>query len=134
MACIEVRNTPTNQTNTICDLLKKIDQLQRDAIINNKHGNCETCLMSSMYNTKPIAVYTECMRLNASLGTSKHDTANIFRIEDVRGCETVVLRLLNNVNGELICTPYTIVMRIACICCIQCFDPINCELACSPLI
>ena len=41
--------------------------------------------------------------------------------------ETVVLRLLQSVDGTITCTNMTIVYNIGCICCVQCFESINCE-------
>ena len=105
MACfgngVTTTSTSTNISNanngTIAQLLKRIDQLQKEAIIAN---------------------------------------ANLFRVEEVRNDETVVLRLLteDDATGEITCTTYTIVVRISCIGVVQCFDPINCDTLCSQLI
>lgn len=142
MACCVNNTTVTNTTNvnnncSIAQLLKKIDQLQKDAIIANAVNQCDNCMISAMYNTKPIAIYfcNNGDRLEITIpGTET--VANLFRIEEVRCDETVVLRLLveDDTTGEVTCTTYTIVMRISCIAAVQCFDPINCENLCTQLV
>ena len=140
MACCVTGTTTTNtntiQTNgTIAQLLRKIDQLQKEAIIANATNQCDNCMISAMFNTKPIAIYF-CNSGTRFEVTVNDVTANLFRIEEVRGDETVVLRLLvaDDETGEVTCTTYTIVVKIDCIGACQCFDPINCETLCSQLI
>lgn len=118
----------TNNDNTIAGLLKNIDQMQKNAITNNNLSRCDNCMINMMYNTKPIAIYL-CggARLTIDNGDT---TVNLFRIEEVRGNDTVVLRLLEDTDGTITCTTQTFVMRIECICVIQCFNPINCTIAC----
>ena len=134
MACLEVRTTTNNNpTNTICDLLKKIDQLQKEAILNNAAGACNTCLLTSMFNTKPVALYT-CngpLELPLTIPGTDTQTTRLFRIEDVRNCETLTLRLLVNDGTTVECTGQTAVVSLSCICGLQCFDPINCDLTCN---
>lgn len=129
--------TTTTNNNTIAQLLKKIDQLQKEAILTNATNQCDNCMMSAMYNTKPIAVYfcPSATRLEVAVGNTDA-TSNLFRIEEVRGDETVVLRLLteDETTAEITCTTFTIVVRISCIGVVQCFDPINCETLCSQLV
>lgn len=120
-------NVNTINENTIAGLLRKIDQMQRAAIANNALSRCDNCLINAMHNTKPIAVYCGCSRFAVEDGGM---CANLFRVEEVRGNETVVLRLLEVDGDSVVCTRHTIVMRIDCICCIQCFEPINCAVAC----
>lgn len=137
MNCYDTRcgnNTNTNNGNGIVDLLKRLDKMQREAVIASEADTCENCMLTSMYNTKPVAIYSSCGRLSCPLGATSDDTANLFRVEAVRGNETVVLRLLQNVNGTITCTTYTVVVRIECICGVQCFDPINCETTCYPVV
>lgn len=144
MACFIYRNNNNGNENenrnnniastTIAGLLQKIDRMQRNAVIVGETDECETCMLTSMFNTKPIAVYTCNGRATATLGATATDEANLFRVEAVRGTDTVVLRLLA-VEGDVItCTAYTIVMKIDCICYIQCFEPINCETTCFPAV
>ncbi len=119
----------TNNDNTIAGLLKNIDQMQRNAITNNNLSRCDNCIINMMYNTKPIAIYL-CGGTRLVI-EDNGTTANLFRVEEVRGNDTVVLRLLETVEGgEVTCTLRTFVMKIDCICIVQCFDPINCTVAC----
>lgn len=131
MACFEMTNTATN-TNTrndsIADLLRRIDKMQKDAIIANAAGNCNTCIIAPVYNTKPIAVYLCDGVLTAAV--DDNTTANRFRVEEVKG-DVVVLRLLVLADQELTCTNQTITVKISCICAIQCFDPITCVIRCA---
>ena len=139
MACCVTGTTTTNTTTTnngtIAQLLKRIDQLQKEAIIANAANQCDNCMISAMYNTKTIAIYfcNNCTRFEVN---ANDVTANLFRVEEVRNDETVVLRLLvaDETTGEVTCTTYTIVVRISCIAAVQCFDPINCETLCNQLI
>lgn len=138
MACCVTGNTTTTNTitnnGTIAQLLKRLDQIQKEAIIANATNQCDNCMISAMYNTKPIALYfcNNGTRFEAAVGNTE-STANLFRVEEVRGDETVVLRLLTD-DGEVTCTNYTIVVRISCIGAVQCFEPINCETLCSQLV
>lgn len=135
MACSQtIMTTTTNGANTIAGLLKRIDQMQKEAITNNVTALCETCLMTAMYNTKPISLYINNTIFFANLGLTATQT-QYFRVEDVRGNDTVVLRLLVLDEGVLTCTNFTVVVNINCICCLQCFDPINCNFQnCSCLV
>ncbi len=139
MACLVTGTSVTNNNNnngTIAQLLNKIDQMQKEAIIANATNQCDNCMISAMYNTKPIAIYfcNNGIRFTVEVGTTD-TTSNLFRVEEVRNDETVVLRLLvtDDETGEVTCTTFTIVVRIACIGAVQCFDPINCETLCSQL-
>ncbi len=131
MACFEIPNTTTN-TNTrndsIADLLKRIDKMQKEAIVANAAGTCNTCIIAPVFNTKPIAVYLCNEVLTAPAGDAA--TANRFRVEEVRG-DVVVLRLLVLADTELTCTNQTITVKIGCICAVQCFDPITCTINCA---
>lgn len=141
MACFSNTSTTTttNGTNnnaTIAQLLRRIDQMQKEVVIANATNQCDNCMMTAMYNTKPIAIYICCngTRFTAPAGTTGTE-ANLFRVEEVRGDETVVLRLLTGGGEEdITCTTYTIVVRISCIGAVQCFEPINCETLCSQLV
>ena len=119
------RNT-TNE-NTIASLLKRIDTLQRNAITNNALGACDNCFVNAMYNTKPINIYCGCALFTATVDGVGY---TIFRVEEVRGNDTVVLRLLEEVDGVITCTTNTIVVKIDCIFAVQCNAPINCTLTC----
>lgn len=137
MTCFDTRNNNTNTNNTngttIADLLRRLDKMQRDAVIQTNSDGCENCMLTAMYNTKPISIYSGCNKLTAPIGVDG-TTTDLFRVEAVRGNDTVVLRLLQNTNGTITCTTYTVIVKIDCICCVQCFEPINCETTCYPAI
>ena len=80
-----------------------------------------------MYNTKPINIYCGCQLFTATVGTTVY---NLFRVEEVRGNDTVVLRLLEETDGVITCTTFTIVVRIDMIFAVQCNAPINCTISC----
>lgn len=126
MACMQNNNTQSN--NYIYDTLTKIDQMQKEASIKHACDGCEGSLISAFYNTKPITIYL-CSGVTFSVlvpDTSPNQTTNVFRIENVKG-DSVILRLLQNVNNELTCTNYTAVLKIDCICGLQCFSPMCCD-------
>ena len=129
MACCNatVTSSTTNNTNTIAGLLRRIDQMQKEALISNANALCESCLMSAMYNTKPLSVYLGYGLFEANIGVTE-ETTQYFRVEEVRGNDTVVLRLLVLEDGVLTCTNNTVVVNISCICAVQCFAAINCNL------
>ena len=117
----------TNTENTIAGLLKRIDQLQRNAIANNALSACDNCMMNSMFNTKPINIYCGCNLFTATFGGA---TYTLFRVEEVRGNDTVVLRLLEETDGVITCTTNTIVVNVNAIFAVQCNAPINCTVTC----
>lgn len=112
--------------NSIYDLLKRIDQMQKEVIINNLRNSCENCMLGSLNNTKPISIYGQCGIFSATIDAANTTSTTLFRVEEVND-ETVVLRLLQSVDGTITCTNMTIVYNIGCICCVQCFESINCE-------
>ena len=126
MACV-ITQTQTNK-GTILDLLKRIDKMQKEAVQLINENSCNTCIFSPMFNTKPIAVYTCNGRLEVPTTIDGATLANFFRVENINGEETVVLRLLTTDGETLTCTPNTITIRVSCICGIQCFDSITCTL------
>ena len=127
MACIEIANATSNTNNngSIAELLRRIDKMQRDAIAANAVGTCNTCVIAPIFNTKPIAVYLCNEALTVPIGNTT-ELSNRFRVEEVKG-DIVILRLLSVVNDELTCSTYTVTVRINCICCVQCFESVNCE-------
>ena len=91
---------------------------------------------SSMFNTKPVALYT-CngpLELPLTIPAGTFETTRLFRIEDVKNCDTLTLRLLVNDGTTTECTGQTAVVSLSCICGLQCFDPINCDLTCNAAI
>lgn len=124
MACERI--TPTN-TNYVLRTLTRIDQLQKEATTENKCEGCEGSLVSRLYNTKPISLYmVNGNPLCVTVPTEPTKTTDLFRVESVQ-YDAVVLRILYRDCEEIVCTSYTVIVNIDCICCLQCFDPICCE-------
>lgn len=112
--------------NYILETAIKIDQMQKEAVIQNTCEGCEGSLMSILYNTKPIIIYLcngDVLTVRIPETTS---TTDLFRIESVRG-DSVILRLVVDNAGTLTCTSYTVVFNLGCACCLQCLPPICCE-------
>lgn len=129
MACaaaVNINNNNNMTRNSIYDLLKRIDQMQKEVILNNLRNACENCMLGSLNNTKPISIYTNCGIFSATVDSANTIATTLFRVEEVNE-ETVVLRLLQIEDGVITCTNMTLVYNIACICCVQCFESINCE-------
>ncbi len=131
MACVitTTKNNNNNNNGTIVDLLKRIDQMQKEAVNLDLAGNCNSCIFAPVYNTKPISIYT-CNGL-LSVNTTPVTGAvavNVFRVEQVNNDDTVVLRLITVADDTLTCTLNTITLKISCICAVQCFDSITCTL------
>jgi hypothetical protein len=129
VAC--VRTTTQNQNalpGSIKELLVRIDEMQKEAVTLANANGCNTCAFVPAYNTKPIAVYTCNGFLTVPVTPGEAETASYFRVENVKNDETVILRLLTEADGVFTCTTNTITIRISCICGIQCFGSINCQL------
>ncbi len=120
-------NNNNNNTDTIAGLLRRIDELQRNAICNNAVTACDNCFVTPMFNTKPINIYCGCTQFFVTFEGVEY---SLFRVEEVRGNETVVLRLLDTTGEDITCTTETFILRIDCICGIKCNPAINCTLSC----
>lgn len=137
MAC-SMNPCTINNTNTVSgkgyiyDTLVKIDQMQKAANVENACEGCEGSLISAYYNTKPIAIYVRgeqllTVQVPTTAVPATITTTTYFRIENVKS-DAVVLRLLvfDATTNTYDCTQYTVVVRIECICTLQCFPPICC--------
>lgn len=133
MACPNQTVTTSVNTNNsyIYDTIVKIDQMQKAATIQNACEGCEGSLISAFYNTKPITCYLCCGNAYTvslpEIGSTV--TTSVFRIENVRN-DSVILRLLTVEDNAYVCTNYTTVLKIDCICGLQCYAPICCD-ACT---
>ena len=126
-------NTNVVNTNTctrravIRSTVRKIDQLQKEATLQSACEGCESSLFATIYNTKPVAFYLcNGTTFSALIPDFSGDTTNLFRIEEVKE-DGVVLRLLRLVDGAVICTNYTVILDLDCVCCLQCYPAICCE-------
>lgn len=134
MACINQTpqtTTPTTNRGFIYDTLAKIDQMQKAATVQSACEGCEGSLISAFYNTKPITCYLCCGNTYTvtlpEVGST--ETTNVFRIENIKN-DCVVLRLITVTDSAYTCTNYTTILKIDCICGLQCHAPICCE-ACT---
>lgn len=120
--------------NYLLDTLKRIDKMQKEAII-SAEGTCVTCqsLLLATNNTLPLSIVSRCSGsyLTLNIGLSA-ETTTYFRIESIRCDRYVTLRLLSfdEETSSLSATPYTATFDIECICGIQCYEPITTE-ACN---
>lgn len=129
------RNFPTFNTNTennirrncILDILKKIDQSQKEAIIESDFIGCGGGLITKAFDTKPVVLtLADDAKFTAYLGVST-TTTDLFRVEEVNS-DCCVLRALERTGGMIRCTRFTCTLSIGCICGVQCLEPINCQI------
>ena len=120
--------TPVNR-NFIYETVRKIDQLQKEVLLENGCIGCEGSLFSRLYNTKPVSfVLCGGGRFEAQLGTAADAaTTTIFRIQEVKG-NSVILQLIDYTGETPTCTTYTVILDLDCVCGIQCYSPILCTL------
>lgn len=131
----------------IRDVVKKIDQHQKEACMQSQLEGCDAPLVGYFNDTKPVTFYLcngEAFKAKIDPRAltqkvkeehakqeniaNKHDwKTDLFRIEELRG-NCVVLRLLIDWYGCVYCTEQTVVLDLCCVCAIQCFNPINCYL------
>ncbi len=113
--------------NCIFETIKKIDQIQKEALIQEECDNCEGGLMFKLFNTKPVILYLEKGKpFKAEIPGTAEEYTKYFRIQEIKG-DCVVLRLLVHSCDKWICTNFTVTLKIGCICAIQCLPPICCK-------
>lgn len=121
--------TTCKSKNFLYETVKKIDQIQKEVLLENNCIGCERSLFSRLYNTKPVSfILCGGERLTAPLGTG--DTAvstSIFRIQEIKG-DSVILQLIDYSGESPVCTNYTVIFDLDCACGIQCYAPISCTL------
>ena len=115
-----------DQKDCILQTIKDIDRLQRADFKKDDCVGCGGPLIEKVFDTKPVS-FTLCEKLfKAEIGFTCEETT-LFRIEEVmKGC--VLLRLLEKKGDYIRCTKFTVILKIDCICAIQCFEPINCRI------
>ena len=129
MDCLQsaLNTNIVSQRNIIKNTVRKIDQLQKEAAIQNSCEGCESSLFSTLYNTKPVTFYLcSGTAFAATIPTDTTVTTTVFRIEDFRD-DGVILRLLTTEDGATVCTNYTAILDLDCVCAMQCFPPICCD-------
>lgn len=123
--------TVTSQStrNCIYETVKRIDQLQKEVLLENNCIGCEGSLFSRLYNTKPVSfILCGGARFEAPLTTAVDSpTTAIFRIQEIKG-NCVVLQLIDYSGDTPVCTNFTTILDLECVCGLQCYLPILCEL------
>lgn len=111
----------------IRDLVKAIDQNQKEALMQNELTGCDAPLIGRINDTRPVSfILSGGNPFTARLGSMTDERTDIFRIEQLQG-NCVTLRLLRRTD-TITCTDLTCTLDLCCVCAIQCFDPINCLL------
>jgi len=116
-----------NNDNYIKETIAEIDKIQKEVQIDNTNTciSCKTSLINTLYNTIPISL--KCIN-NADVtgNTSLTPTfSGFFRVESIRQNRFVTLRLLNNTDGNLEATEYTMIVDLDYVMALQCYSPIN---------
>lgn len=125
MNCNQTANSQSKSL--IKNTVKKIDQLQKEATLQNTCEGCEGSLFATMYNTRPVSFYLcSGVLFSAQNPDDLTTTTTLFRIEDVRD-DGVILRLLVSTGEDTVCTNYTVLFDLDCACGMQCFSPICCD-------
>lgn len=119
----------TQTRNFIYETVKRIDQIQKEVLLENNCIGCEGSLFSRLYNTKPVSfMICNGERFTAQLGPLATDpTTTFFRIQELKG-NTVILQLIDYTTDTPTCTNYTAILDLDCVCGLQCFSPITCTL------
>lgn len=117
------------ESNYIKDTVMKIDRLQKEIVVDSSNSciSCETSLLTSAYNTIPVSFRGCCSyAVLGNLGsTTDNLTTQFFRIESVRQCRFVTLRLLSIDGAELTATNYTMILDLDFVTTMQCYGPIS---------
>ena len=68
--------------NCIFETIKKIDQIQKEALIQEECDNCEGGLMFKLFNTKPVILYLEKGKpFKAEIQVLQRNTQNILEFK-----------------------------------------------------
>lgn len=115
--------------NCIYETVKRIDQIQKEVLLENNCVGCEGSLFSRLYNTKPVSfILCSGERFTAELGAGATPvTTTYFRIQEIKG-NCVILQLIDFSGEAPVCSTNTVVLDLECTCGIQCYAPITCTL------
>ena len=114
--------------NFIYETVKKIDQIQKEVLLENSCVGCEGSLFSRLYNTKPVTfILCGGTRFEAQLTPQTDTTTTYFRIKELKG-NSVILQLIDYTGDTPVCLQNTIILDLDCVCGIQCYSPITCTL------
>jgi hypothetical protein len=118
--------TKFKERDCILDTILKIDQAQKEALMEKECDTCERSLIQKIFNTRPVTFYLCCGEPFKVDVPGDPQFTTFFRIEEVRG-DCVLLRILVKKGPSWDCTDFTVTLAIDCICAIQCFPPIWCD-------
>ncbi len=130
--CQPTRPIEINPTNIdfLTKLIRQIIRMQNEAVA-VECPSCLTSLNNNTNNTKPVVLYL----CNGEMFTSivppiaeDLTTTYIYRFEELLDDNYVKVRLLQFNGTTIVCTTFTAIIKISCICQVQCLDPIYCEL------
>ena len=111
-----------DNNNYILDILKLIDELQKNAL-NNKTVPVHETNNNSIYNTRPVSLYL-CNNTPLSISYSNGES-NVFRVEKINNnCVTVRL-LAQAEDGSITPTSEYATININCIDAIACSHDIS---------
>lgn len=119
----------TQNKNCIYETVKRIDQIQKEVLLENNCVGCEGSLFSRLYNTKPVSfILCSGERFTAELEAGATPvTTTYFRIQEIKG-NCVILQLIDFSGETPVCATNTVVFDLECACGIQCYAPITCTL------
>ncbi|XMB66223.1 hypothetical protein RI065_07940 [Mycoplasmatota bacterium zrk1] len=125
-----------SQKTTICRIVKEVDQRQKEAIIESSSCiGCDSSLVKATGNTIPLTFFMcDGSDFKAFLSPGG-DTTNLFRVEEIMDDCTIKCRLIREISSKkeekqcqrLRCVDQTCIIDLNCVCCLQCFSPINCR-------
>ncbi len=115
-----------NTNNYLLDILKLINNLQKNATCGDINNSCTKPILGEnnnvIYNTRPVTFY---LCNNNALTVSYTDgETNVFRVENIDG-NCVTVRLLVASEGNITATNEFATINIGCIAAIQCLNDIN---------
>lgn len=110
----------------ILEQIRKIDQEQKEAILERECDTCSDNFVQRIYNTRPVSLYLDCGKAFRAKVPGERDETTYFRIEEVKS-DCVLLRILDKEGPKFECTDFTVLLKLDCVCAIQCFPPIWCE-------
>lgn len=126
MYCDRTPSYSFKDKDCILEQIRKIDQIQKEALIEEECDNCDGGLMFKLFNTKPVILYLSDGEPFKAEIPHQQECTKYFRIQEIKG-ECVVLRLLVKDCDKWICTNFTVTLKVNCICAIQCLPPICCN-------
>lgn len=127
MACERINTLVNGNSNIILSTIRTIDQMQKETVMDSICVGCTGNLIKKAYDTRPITFTLQNDDKFTAFINFTDITTNLFRVEDIEG-DFVLLRLLEKNGGCVTCTNQTAIIDLNCVCCIQCFEPVKCNI------